>query len=257
MTPLKSVALIVGSLYLVTGGTYKTIKIFRDYGQDQRSSKYFLCRILQTGPQKEALKTTYLAELMGISADRPILFSQFDPRLAEKKLLNSPVIQAVYVKLISPDTVYIDYTVRQPLAILTDFENTALDENGILFPISPFFTPKKLIQVYLGISQFSWNQPLTDSNTKLALTLLQLLKELPLEVRKIDVSRAFKGSLGQREVVMVIDEQGFSKHLRLTPKNFAQELGNYLELRKELPPVPQVIDLRIPQLGFMMEVKDQ
>nr|HNA62841.1 hypothetical protein [Rhabdochlamydiaceae bacterium] len=168
------------------------------------------------------------------------------------KLLASPVIQEASVKLINPDTVYIDYTVRQPLAALSDFENTAIDENGIPFPISPFFTPKKLIQVYLGIPQFFWNQPLTDSNTKLALTLLQLLEQLPLEVRKIDVSQAFKGSLGQREIVMVIDEQGFSKHLRLTPKNFAQELGNYLELRKELPLIPQVIDLRIPQLAFIL-----
>lgn len=252
MNLLKSIALIVGSLYLVTGGTYKMIKTFRDYRQNQQSSKYYLCRILQTGPQKEALKTTYLAELMGISADRPILFSQFDHQGAEKKLLASPVIQEASVKLINPDTVYIDYTVRQPLATLGDFENTVIDENGIPFPISPFFTPKKLIQVYLGIPQFFWNQPLTDSNTKLALTLLQLLEQLPLEVRKIDVSQAFKGSLGQREIVMVIDEQGFSKHLRLTPKNFAQELGNYLELRKELPLIPQVIDLRIPQLAFIL-----
>ncbi|HNA62737.1 MAG TPA: FtsQ-type POTRA domain-containing protein, partial [Rhabdochlamydiaceae bacterium] len=142
MNLLKSIALIVGSLYLVTGGTYKMIKTFRDYRQNQQSSKYYLCRILQTGPQKEALKTTYLAELMGISADRPILFSQFDHQGAEKKLLASPVIQEASVKLINPDTVYIDYTVRQPLATLGDFENTVIDENGIPFPISPFFTPK-------------------------------------------------------------------------------------------------------------------
>ena len=254
MTPLKSVTFIVGTLYLVTGGTYKTAKTVQHYRQDRQSPKYYLCRILQTGPQKEALKTTYLAELMGISADRPILLSQFDPRIAQKKLLSSPVIQEAWVKLITPDTVYVDYTVRQPLAMLADFENTALDEKGIPFPLSPFFTPKKLTQVYLGISRFSWNERLIDTKTQLALTLLHLLKQLPLEVRKIDVSQAFQGSLGKREVILVVDEQGFSKYLRLTPKNFAQELGNYLELRKELPPVSQVIDLRLPQLGFVTQL---
>jgi hypothetical protein len=56
-------------------------------------------------------------------------------------------------------------------------------------------------------------------------------------------------------VVLVLDEQGFTKALRLTPKNFAQEMGNYLELRTKLPPKPQIIDLRVPQLAFIEERK--
>jgi hypothetical protein len=84
---------------------------------------------------------------------------------------------------------------------------------------------------------------------------LQLLNRLSLQVKRLDVSKAFLPSLGRREVVLILEEQGFTKSLRLTPKNVAQELGNYLELRSKLPAVPQIIDLRIPQLAFIQEEK--
>ena len=80
-----------------------------------------------------------------------------------------------------------------------------------------------------------------------------MLSRLSLQVKRLDVSKAFEPSLGRREVVLILEEQGFTKALRLTPKNFAQELGNYLELRPKLPAIAQVIDLRIPQLAFIEE----
>ena len=179
----------------------------------------------------------------------------FDPLLAQKRLLSCPLIKEAKVKLTSPETVYVDYTVRQPIAWLYDFENIALDEEGYPFPVSPFFTPKRLPEVYLGIRNFYWGRPLKERNAELALTILQLLNRLSLQVKRLDVSKAFLPSLGRREVVLILEEQGFTKSLRLTPKNVAQELGNYLELRSKLPAVPQIIDLRIPQLAFIQEEK--
>ncbi len=251
----QSLMWIVGSTLFITGGTHKALKIY--HNQHKSTVHYYLCRIVQTGPQREALKTTYLAELMRISADKPVTIASFDPLAAEKRLQYSPVIKEAKVKLIEPDTIYVDYTVRQPLAWLYDFENIALDEEGVPFPVSPFFTPKKLPEVYLGIRNFYWNRPLKERNAQLALTILQLLSRLSLQVKRLDVSKAFLHSLGRREVILILDEQGFTKALRLTPKNFAQELGNYLELRRKLPPTSQIIDLRIPQLAFIEERKNQ
>ena len=137
---VQSLLWIVGSTLFITGGTYKALKFY--HNQHKSSAHYFLCRIVQTGPQREALKTTYLAELMRISADRPVAVAAFDPAAAEKRLRYSPVIKEAEVKLIDPDTIYVDYTVRQPLAWLYDFENVALDEEGVPFPVSPFSLPK-------------------------------------------------------------------------------------------------------------------
>lgn len=254
MKLVQSLTWIVCSTLVITGGTYKALQTYQRYDHAKRTSpQYYLSRIVQTGPQREALKTNYLAELMRISADRPLTFAHFDLQLARKRLLSSPVMKEAQVKLIKPDTVFVDYTVRQPIAWLFDFENIALDEEGTPFPVTPYFTPKKLPEVYLGIKNFYWNRPLKEPKAKLALTLLELLSRLSLSVRRLDVSKAFEPSLGRREVVLILDEQGFTKVVRLTPKDFTQELSNYLELRTKLPPKPEIIDLRIPNLGFIQE----
>lgn len=243
MKQVEALAWIVGSLLLIPGTVYKLYR--------PESHVDYLCRLVQTGPQREALKTPYLAELIQLSADKPIVAQRFDPLLAKRKLRSSPVIKNALVKVIKPDTVYIDYTVRQPLAWLYDFENVALDEEGVPFPIIPFFSPKKLPEVILGLNTFSWSTPLKGEKVDLAFTLLKMMLDKSLHVLRLDVTASFAPSLGQREVVVILEENGFSKFLRLTPKNFAQELGNYLELRKTLPPETQVIDLRIPQLAFI------
>jgi hypothetical protein len=243
MKLVSATAWIVGSLLVIPGTVYKLYhpKAHVDY----------LCRLVQTGPQREALKTPYLAELIQLSADRPVIAERFDPLLARRKLRSSPVIKNALVKVIKPDTVYIDYTVCQPLAWLYDFDNVALDEEGVPFPIIPFFSPKKLPEIILGLQSFSWGKPLKNEKADLALTLLKMMLDKSLNILRLDVTASFAPSLGKREVVVILEENGFSKFLRLTPKNFAQELGNYLELRKTLPPETQVIDLRIPQLAFV------
>lgn len=240
---VKALAWIVGSLLLIPGAAYKL--------WHPQPHVDYLCRVVQTGPQREALKTPYLAELIQLSADRPIIAQRFDPILAKRKLRSSPVIKDALVKVIKPDTVYIDYTVRQPIAWLYDFENVALDDEGVPFPIIPFFSPKKLPEVILGIKTFNWAVPLKEEKATLALTLLKMMLEKSLNIVRLDMTKAFAPSLGQREVVVVLVENGFSKFLRLTPKNCAQEIGNYLELRPTLRPETQVIDLRIPQLAFI------
>lgn len=249
MKLVQSIAWIVGSMLVLTGSTYKGVRWYRDDQLKQKRS--YLSRIVQTGPQREALKTTYLAELMQVCADHPSSVAFFNPEAARKRLLDSPVIKEARVHVVKPDTIFVDYTVRQPVAWLYDFENIALDEQGYPFPIYPFFTPKKLPQIYLGIGQFFWNQPLADQKAALALKILNFVKTVPLQLVRIDVSSAFETRLGHREVVVIVEERGFTKILRLTPKNFAQEFSNYLELVEKLPAEPQVIDLRIPRLAFM------
>lgn len=244
MRYVTAVSWIVGSLLVIPGTTYKILK-------PQTVQIDYLCRIVQTGPQKEALKTPYLAELIHLSADQPVIPKQFDPLLAKRRLTASPVIKSALVKVIKPDTVYIDYTVRQPLAALFEFDNVAIDDTGVPFPIVPFFTPKKLPEIILGVNTFKWGEHLPHDKIDISLTLLKMLLDESLTIHRLDMTKASLPSLGQREIVVILEENGFSKFLRLTPKNFAQEIGNYLELRKTLPAETQVIDLRIPQLAFI------
>ena len=145
-----SKALIILALVttLVSGGGYLGIrKVFNA----KPNARIKLTTIVQTGPQKEALKTAYLAELLNLSQDLPLSVAHFDLKLAKEKLLNSPVIKDAVVKILPPQALYVTYVVRQPLAALYDVQNGALDEEGYLFPLSPFFAPKTLPFIYLGL----------------------------------------------------------------------------------------------------------
>jgi hypothetical protein len=258
------------------------------------SEAYRISAIIQTGPEKEAFKTAYLAELLSLSVDRPVSLYAFDLKKGEQKLLASPMIRSAKIKRIPPGTLYIDYEVRKPIAWLADYRNTALDREGYLFPVSPFFSPKEMPEIYLGLPPFGsqdgisdrkggqWLVPLQDRHLHLALEILQFLEGVPwregLRIKRIDVSNAFAASLGQREIVLFTEEEmnirkneqeivcTFPKILRLAPKDYTQQLGNFFALRrsmmedyrKQLMSVqqsgrfaPRIVDLRIPQLAFV------
>lgn len=268
---VKAIGWIVFSTLVISGSAYSGMntylrfkkKTLKDPGNQVNA-------IVQTGPQKEALKTDYLAELMGLSRDRPLALDQFDFAAAEKRLLTSPVIKKAAVKPLPPSTLYVDYMARVPVAWLYEYENTAIDEEGYFFPVYPFFTPKNLPEIYLGLPPFEgWDIPIKSPHLDLAFSLLKLIKETSAEelihVRRIDVSNAFAESYGIREIVLLTEDRiGNAVHrriLRLSTKNYPQELANYLKLREqliakemELPSSEKVIDLRLSKLGFIQEL---
>ena len=82
------------------------------------SEKYQITAIIQTGPEREALKTAYLAELLDVSIDHPQNLYAFDLKEGESKLLSSPLIRRAEIKRLPPSTLYVDYEVRKPVAYL-------------------------------------------------------------------------------------------------------------------------------------------
>ena len=258
-------------------------------------TRYRIAAIVQTGPEKEALKTAYLAELLDLSADRPVSLYVFDVKEGKKKLEACPMIASATLRRIDPGTLYIDYTVRRPIARLGDYENVAVDKNGYLFPLTPFFSPKNLPEIYLGLPLFSgekdeqgreggrWQTPLSNKHLQLAFELLRALDGAPwregMRVKRVDVSNAFASSCGQREIVLITEDEVlseggktvclFPKLLRLPAKNYGQQLNNFLSLRRSMledyrlqiakvhftePAVefaPRTVDLRLPKLAFI------
>jgi hypothetical protein len=259
---------IIGSALVINAAAYNGLKF---YLKSQRSKahdrQYAITSIVQTGPQKEALTTDYLAELMGLSVDRPTSSVFFDVKQAEKKLMCSPLIKQAHVKVVPPSGLYVDYSVRQPIAWLYDFENTAIDQEGYLFPVYPFLTSKILPELYFGTAPFGqaagerpsalWGQPIRGKYVEIAFSILHMLSTLTdsthtedesysVYVRRIDLADAFADSYGERQIVVkledlvILSKEGRSvsfilpRLLRLSTKNYAQELGNFLTLREGL-----------------------
>ncbi len=253
---------IVGSMLFVNGIAYSCLKMYLKVRHNAGQEEKLIRSIVQTGPQKEALKTEYLAEILGIGGDYPASISSFNLNKAREKLLLSPLIAKASVSIIKPNILYIDYTMRQPVAFLADFENVAIVKEGYPFPFAPFISPKNLPEIYLGLSAFGnpsedpekptaqWGHPLQGKYFDLALEILYHVSDPKVlddfNVTWIDVSHAFSKSCGTREIVLTTQDSLFLKEgkeenkyvfpriLRLSTKHFAQELGNYLKLRVQL-----------------------
>jgi len=69
---VRKAFLVLGGSLLTTLVLSFTGRFFIQNWQAERKSdpRYHLTSIIQTGPEKEALKTVYLAELLGLSIDR-------------------------------------------------------------------------------------------------------------------------------------------------------------------------------------------
>lgn len=254
------------SLFVLVGSTCMTLTcslslyFFWQHKQKIRllDQGCHITTIVQTGPQKEALPTAYLAELLQISIDAPTNIYAFDLQKGVQKLLESPCIAKATIQKILPHILYIDYEVRTPIAVLADYQNTAIDQEGFIFPLTPFFSPKELPEIYLGLPPFgaaedvfgrkggSWQKPLHNAHLALAFEVLHFLQspwQSGFRVKKIDVSNALAPSLGCREIVLFTEEEllinqehkavscTFPKILRLSPADYVQQLNNFFSLR--------------------------
>lgn len=290
----RAVMWILLSTLAVSGSAALGLLYFK-YVRGMRGTdpKFNIIAIVQTGPEKEALKTVYLAELLGLSVDKPTNLYRFRSSEGKEKLLASPLIKSADVKKIIPGTLYIDYVARKPVAFLEDYTNTAIDMDGVMIPFKPFFTPKRLPIVVLGLSQHDyptgsslWGTKIRGIRARLALDLLAFAQEKCCSkaslLTRVDVSHAYASSYGQRQLVLEfedkleIDREGhpvliiLPRILRLSVENYSKALADYLVLRNYLdekemkthshPPKgtvvrapAKVIDLRIPDLAFLSD----
>lgn len=245
-------------------------------GKRLQDEQYRIVAIVQSCPQQEWLKTGYLAEWLDLSLDQPVNLYQFNIREGERKLLSCPLIKKAFIQKIRPGTLYISYEMRVPIAYLGDYSNTAIDIEGYLFPFRPFFTPKKLPILYLGLNgqEGRWGCCLAEhERLKVAFELLndfQNQGNKDIFIKKIDVADAYADSDGKRQIVVALEETSIDHPpvnilLRLNTKCYPQNLANFVALRETFKQSaknqweknhlskPVIVDLRIPQLAFIKQ----
>ncbi len=261
---------VVATLLLISGAGFKGYHFFVMHHNKIRNSKEFLISgIFQTGPKKEAISTSKLAELIGLSSDQPVHIYDFDEREAEKKLLTFPVFKEVRIQKKKPASILIDYSIREPLAKVKDYLDIVIDEEGALFPYSEFYSQKNIPDIFLGVMDAS------DLNEKKILSLKvlkmaqEMLKPLSYQIILVDVSSAYIESFSKREVVLTIEQESqnikFPYLLRMNVIDLEKQLSNFLVLSKELTkqqklwnklnpslsPKPKVIDLRLDGMALI------
>lgn len=277
----KAFLWILGSTLLISGTAFMGWLYYLHVKEKRyQDDQYQIAAIVQSNLQSDALKTAYLAEVLDLSLDRPVNLYQFNVKEGVNTLLSNPLIKEASIKKILPGTLLIHYQMRTPLAYLGDYANTVIDEGGALFPFRPFFTPKRLPILILGMkpNERQWGSSLKgERSLKLAYSIMQQfdqLKQDRFRIRQLDVSLAQDDSYGQRQVVLVLEENSQDwnasdphslLYLRLNADDPAQALVNFHTLqaalfdKKEEAPVKDLgagskivlIDLRIPHLAFI------
>jgi hypothetical protein len=260
--PLSRALLLILLSTLMVSGTALMATLYYLHVKEMRlhDSQYRIVALVQECDQKEPLKTGYLAQLLDLSVDQPTNLYKFNIKEGERKLMSCPLIKKAVIQKISPGTLFVQYQVRIPVAYLGDYTNTAIDSEGYLFPFQPFFTPKKVPVIYLGIES-QWGDSI-DQQDKFVL-VLDLLKNLEpvvnesMYVKQIDVSDAFSESYGNRQIVVILTSliQGNSYILRLNAEQYKEGLENFRLLKnnlKEQHPLT-MIDFRISHLAFIKQ----
>lgn len=267
---LLSTLLISGSAF--TGWLYFLHLKERRLHDDQ----YRIVAIIQSSTDSvDTLKSVYLAELLDLSLDKPKNLYQFNIKQGISALLNNPLIRSATIKKILPGKLWVHYQLRKPIAYVGDYANTAIDEEGILFPFKPFYTPKKIPTIYFGMDKqgLKWGDSLEDNNqVKLAFSVLNYFEHLKLnsfEIKYLDVTQAQSDSYGLRQIVITIVDRNEHKapstiFLRLNVDHFPQNLDNFKNLMDEKQQsinqnesyLYTIIDLRIPHLGFIKSIKN-
>lgn len=266
----KALSWIFFSVVVICGtGFVGWLAYYYHLQQRFEDPQYQIIALMQETSSPQILPTVYLAELLDLSLDQPTNIYKFNLVDAGKKLASSPVIKEAHIKKVRPGTIYVHYHSRTPFAYLSDSLNTAIDEEGILFPFAPFYSPKKLPFIYLGWNEieYNWGKSMKeDPLMQLAFNVIEnfqfAIKDKQLRINKIDVSHAFAKSAGQREIVVEIFEEDERKRLfilRLNSKNYIQNIADYIRLYESMASGLTMksnlftIDMRNTSLAYVKE----
>ena len=242
-----------------------------------QDNQYNITTLVQKVLPSNQLKTSYLAELLDLSVDRPLNLYQFNSKEGEKRLNISPLIQRSNIRKIRPNALLIDYQMREPLAYLGDCTNTAIDEQGVIFPYRPFYPAKNLPTIYLNLNakDIKWGDSLKNHELmQCVFSFLKNFKKLPAHqffLKQLDVTNIDADSYGQREIVIVLEgllskidpKNSFHLYLRLNPDFYQKNLIHFLTLVNQPEKIQLlkinkqnkilIIDLRLPFLAFIKQ----
>jgi hypothetical protein len=234
--------------------------VYYKHVQELRSSdsKYAIRAVVQNCCGGMILPTSYLTEILNLSADVPFHLYKWNIAEAEKQIQTSPYIKSATIERIAPDTLKINYYSRIPVAIIGDLTNGAIDSEGYLLPRHTQFLESSLPKFVIGVERVQWGEKITTPEVALALELRKMIdKEFPQQkLISVDVSRAFARSAGKRQAVIVFEKEGVNHILRVTANNFPQQLANYKQLvasNKLTTTASTTIDLRLNHLAYLTQ----
>jgi len=257
MIPLRRALLwILFSVVAVSGSATVGWTLWGYRLRGRSGDERYTLKVVAQRAGRHLLPTSYLVEQLDLSVDQRVNLFSLNLKECAQRLVASPVIAKARVVRLPPDTLLVEVEPRVPVALLFDFADTAIDDQGRFFPLAPFYTPKRLPEVVLGLpaGEHAWEVECDRRKLELMRDLLDLLSSPPFCdcfcVRRIDLSSAFAPSFGRREIVIEVEiDEECSHLLRVSLSDYRSALYNYLVLI-ERGVEASVIDLRVEGVAF-------
>jgi hypothetical protein len=224
---------------------------------------YAVEALVQTGPEVEPLPSSYLAEMLGLSVDQPVNLHQLHLPSLQKKLTQSPCIAQATLQRIGKNTLQVTYTARQPVAVLADLNNSLLGADGAILPYQPFFRPRRLPSIFLGVQPEAvkklgkaiWGSPTHPKVSSLANDMLKHPLWNELDLVWLDLSHAFDQDYALAELVIgcQIKDSGHTLWVRLSPRYWLEGLTHLqcLASQSSILSDTQIADLRMPMVAIL------
>lgn len=176
-----------------------------------------------------------------------------------RRLLEASAIRTGSIKKLYPDTLVVEYALRKPMFCIGDISNFAVDEDGVVFALSPYFPALTLPILYM---------PLQGSLTKEGLSALfekelllfkklvrvaQRLGGLGFFVKEIDACQAHAPGVFYREILVRVARKGRSGLLsvRLPVEGTFVALDRLGLIEKKFPEYCGTIDLRFENVAYL------
>ncbi|MCB1181603.1 MAG: hypothetical protein KDK55_06260 [Chlamydiia bacterium] len=242
-------SILILFVVLAIGGTLTPIVVLK---WKSESNEKLVMALFQEWEGADHLPTPFLAQMLDLKVDLPLKMGEFDCQKGEETLALYPIFKKVSLKKRWPEGLLISYKLREPLACVGNFENIVIDREGVLFPLEPFYFQKKLPTLFFDPNLFE-----IEGGTILGKKIPQREMDLAIDLMNrlpgdIDLSRIDGSSYGGREIV--VQTQDFFI-LRLTRKNYPQELANYFSLRHQESVFHErdkvIVDLRISGVAYI------
>jgi hypothetical protein len=178
-------------------------------------------------------------------------------RAYKKRLESLPMIKQSSVSK-KRSTLIFSYTMREPFFKLADYDNVGIDEEGALFPLYPYYVPRKYVSLVLGdgLPADPFGSVIKEGRFEEAKRLYQALKTDEtdaLELTLMDLSQVDAVSMGRRSVVAEYKSETGSIAVTFFPLEEALVLKKVRALNKAGFGEEESIfvDLRIPEKALI------
>lgn len=193
-----------------------------------------LTTLIQKTPTIQTLSPRFFSNYLGLNpCGKNIDIRKLDITKINKKLKQFPIFKNIHAEFTKDKELLLSYHLRNPCYLLKDYSNCAIDEEGYVIPLNPYYSPKKLPYLYIGIAELSWSQSYHIDLAHQVVDFFINHKIDQLSIAMIDLSRMRSNIKSHHEVIVTVEFLDKVHYLRLNPANIEKALTRYVSLFKE------------------------